>query len=102
MGTFIETAGKLIQDGCRQALEHKGGPCSSQFSLKVVHFNLNNNLELSSGELRYSREHPSLFSLGIRRQQKKSSPHFFIIIQTSFARKFFLICMESATLAFGG
>ena len=41
----------FMSDGCGCALGAKGGPCSKQFSNDTVLFNLNNCLELSSGEL---------------------------------------------------
>ena len=40
-----------MHDGCGCTMGAKGGPCSKQFSNETVLFNLNNCLELSSGEL---------------------------------------------------
>ena len=48
---IIEKVTKFLQDGCGCALGDKGGPCSVQFSEETVLFNLNNCLELTSGEL---------------------------------------------------
>lgn len=48
---IIEKVTKFLQDGCGCALGEKGGPCSVQFSEETVLFNLNNCLELTSGEL---------------------------------------------------
>ena len=48
---IIEKVTKFLQDGCRCALGEKGGMCSAQFSEETVLFNLNNCLELTSGEL---------------------------------------------------
>lgn len=42
---------KFLRDGCRCHLGGNGGPCSEQFSKGTVLFNLNNCLELTSGEL---------------------------------------------------
>ena len=48
---IIEKSSKFLQDGCGCALSEKGGPCSTQFSEETVLANLNNCLELTSGEL---------------------------------------------------
>lgn len=47
----VQKVAKFMSDGCACALGAKGGPCSKQFSNDTVLFNLNNCLELSSGEL---------------------------------------------------
>jgi len=47
----VQKVVKFMSDGCGCALGAKGGPCSKQFSNDTVLFNLNNCLELSSGEL---------------------------------------------------
>lgn len=47
----VQKVMKFMSDGCGCALGAKGGPCSKQFSNDTVLFNLNNCLELSSGEL---------------------------------------------------
>ena len=48
---IIEKTSKFLQDGCGCTLGEKGGPCSTQFSEETVLVNLNNCLELTSGEL---------------------------------------------------
>ena len=48
---IFEKTAKFLQDGCRCQLSCKGGPCSEQFSIETVLVNLNNCLELTSGEL---------------------------------------------------
>ena len=49
--SFIGKAKKCIKDGCGCTLGPKGGPCSSQFLIEDVRFNLNNSLEISTGEI---------------------------------------------------
>lgn len=46
---LVKKVTKFMDGGC--ALGAKGGPCSLQFSNETVLFNLNNCLQLSSGEL---------------------------------------------------
>lgn len=46
----VQKVVKFMSDGCGCAVGAKGGPCSKQFSNDTVLFNLNNCLELSSGE----------------------------------------------------
>ena len=48
---IIGKTSKFLQDGCGCGLGEKGGPCSTQFSEETVLVNLNNCLELTSGEL---------------------------------------------------
>ena len=47
---IIDKATKFFQDGCGCVLGEKGGQCSTQFSEETVLVNLNNCLELTSGE----------------------------------------------------
>ena len=47
----IERAKKFLQEGCGCSRGSKGGPCSGEFREETVLFNLNNCLELTSGEL---------------------------------------------------
>ena len=47
----IERAKKFLQEGCGCSRGSKGGPCSREFREETVLFNLNNCLELTSGEL---------------------------------------------------
>ena len=48
---IIEKCTKFLQDGCRCALGRKGVSCSAEFTEETVLANLNNCLELTSGEL---------------------------------------------------
>ena len=47
----IEKTKKFLRDGCACAYGSKGGPCSREFQEDTVLSNLNNCLELTSGEL---------------------------------------------------
>lgn len=47
----IERAKKFLLEGCGCSRGSKGGPCSREFREETVLFNLNNCLELTSGEL---------------------------------------------------
>ena len=47
----IERAKKFLREGCGCSRGSKGGPCSREFREETVLFNLNNCLELTSGEL---------------------------------------------------
>ena len=47
----IERAKKFLREGCGCWRGSKGGPCSREFREETVLFNLNNCLELTSGEL---------------------------------------------------
>ena len=46
----IERAKKFLREGCGCSRGSKGGPCSREFREETVLFNLNNCLELTSGE----------------------------------------------------
>ena len=48
---LVQKVVKFMYDGCGCTLGRAGGSCSKQFSNETVLFNLNNCLELSSGEL---------------------------------------------------
>ena len=48
---LVRKVTRFLHDGCGCALGAKGAPCCEQFSKETVLFNLNNCLELSSGEL---------------------------------------------------
>ena len=48
---IIERAKKFLLNGCGCMRGSKGGPCSREFKEEAVLFNLNNCLELTSGEL---------------------------------------------------
>ena len=48
---IIEKCIKFLQDGCGCALGGKAGSCSAEFTEETVLANLNNCLELTSGEL---------------------------------------------------
>ena len=48
---IIEKSTKFLQDGCGCALGGKGVSCSAEFTEETVLANLNNCLELTSGEL---------------------------------------------------
>ena len=48
---IIEKCIKFLQDGCGCALGGKGISCSAEFTEETVLANLNNCLELTSGEL---------------------------------------------------
>ena len=48
---LLDELKKFLQDGCGCTLGPKNGPCCRQFPEKIVLFNLNNCLELSSLEL---------------------------------------------------
>lgn len=48
---LVQKVTKFMYDGGGCTVGAKGAPCSKQFSKKAVVFNLNNRLELSSGEL---------------------------------------------------
>ena len=48
---IIEKCTKFLQDGCGCALGGKGVSCSAEFMEETVLANLNNYLELTSGEL---------------------------------------------------
>ena len=45
-----ERAKKFLHEGCGCLHGSKGGPCSREFREETVLFNLNNCLELTSGE----------------------------------------------------
>ena len=47
----IEKAKKFLRNGCGCSRGSKGGSCSREFKEETVMFNLNNCLELTSGEL---------------------------------------------------
>ena len=48
---IIERAKKFLQNGCGCSHGSKGGACSREFKEEAVLFNLNNCLELRSGQL---------------------------------------------------
>ena len=48
---IIERAKNFLHNGCGCSRGSKGGPCSREFKEEAVLFNLNNCLELTSGEL---------------------------------------------------
>ena len=48
---IIERAKKFLQNGCACSRGSKGGACSREFKEEAVLFNLNNCLELTSGQL---------------------------------------------------
>jgi len=48
---MIKRAKKFLLNGCGCLRGSKGGPCSREFKEEAVLFNLNNCLELTSGEL---------------------------------------------------
>ena len=49
--TVTKRAKKVLHEGCGCLRDSKGGPCSREFREEPVLFNLNNCLELTSGEL---------------------------------------------------
>ena len=59
-----------MHDGCGCTMGAKGGPCSKQFSNEEVLFNLNNCLELSSGELISSSWPASRLLLALRQSAR--------------------------------
>lgn len=48
---IIEKVKKFLRNGCGCSRGSKGGPCSTEIKEEAVMFNLNNCLELTSGEL---------------------------------------------------
>ena len=65
----MEKVKKFLQDGLGYTRGPKNSPCSLQFTKVTVLFNLNNSLELSSGELDLvivSRHSPELSTFDVK------------------------------------